>query len=80
MSTRTRRNPRHPLNNPIRIHDLTIGWQNAALLRVDSSEGHALLELFGQNEIRDVIAALQLTLDNMERNSRLAEQILASVA
>ena len=74
--SRTMRKPKHPLNNPIKIHDLSIGWQNTILLRVDDAQGHALLNLFGRNEIRDVIAALQLTLDNMERNAMLAEEFL----
>lgn len=55
------------LRNPIQINDLTIGWQNCELLRIDDNEGKTLLALIGRDEIVDVIAALTLSLAFMQR-------------
>jgi hypothetical protein len=76
-STRSSRNPKLPVNNAVKVHDLTIGWQNTVLARIDDNEGHTLLNLYTRDEIADVINALQLTLANMQRNADYYAQVRA---
>ena len=77
-STRTSRKPKHPVNNPVQVHDLTIGWQNSVLARIDQADGSTLLNLYTVDEIKDVINALQLTVANMERNVAIVAELRAA--
>jgi hypothetical protein len=65
---RTQRSPKHAMNDPIRVHDLQIGWQNHAYARIDDASGRTLLGLFTITEVDAVIAALQTTRNHMQHN------------